>query len=239
VYRLLRKLLWARRTYGLRGTVRICRQQLGEIFSGLTRAGRRGRQRGIEFDAERGVETRGTVSLFDLGIDSPNAGSGLRYQATPPELFGQIVGGLAIPLEEFVFVDLGSGKGRAVILAAEYPFKRVVGVEFSSELHAIARRNVESCERRYLRCEQIEVVCQDVVHFDFPDDPLVLYLYNPFLPDIVRRVVERLERSLQAHPRPVCVVYLNPTAKGILDASRWLVPKASGKGWCVYAGTRE
>jgi SAM-dependent methyltransferase len=235
----LRKLLWARQTYGLRGTARICRQQLGEIFSGLTRAGRRRRQREIEFDAERGIETRGTVSLFDLVIESPNRGSGLRHQPTPPELFRQIVGGLAIPFGEFVFVDLGSGKGRAVILAAEYPFKRVVGVEFSSELHAIARRNIGSCNRKYVRCEQIEVVCQDVVHFDFPDEPLVLYLYNPFLPDIVKRVVERLERSLQASPRPVHVIYVNPRSIDVFKASRWFDPKTAGNGWCVYASTCE
>jgi SAM-dependent methyltransferase len=237
--RLVQKLVWARRTYGMRGAARVCRQHLGELLSRFTSAGRRALRREIEFDEARGIDTRGIVSLFELAIESPNVRSGLRYQATVPELFHQILAGLPIPLENFVFVDLGSGKGRAVILASEYPFKRVIGVEFSPELHAIARRNVELRDRIRVRCPLTESVCQDVVQFELPEEPLVLYLYNPFLPDIVQRVLERLERSLRERPRPVYVIYVNPVGRELFEASRWLVRKASGKGWSVYAGVVE
>jgi SAM-dependent methyltransferase len=234
--RLLQKLIWAKRTYGAAGAARICWLHLGEALSRFTPAGRRALEREIEFDRARGVDTRGTISLFELAIDSPNVRSGLRHETTRPDLFHSLIGSLPIDFRSSVFVDLGSGKGRAVLLASEYPFKRVVGVEFSRELHAIALRNIAVCDRSRVRCGSMEVLCQDAVQFDFPAEPLVIYLYNPFLAEIVRRVVERLERSLESHPRPVFVIYANPVAKGILDSSRSFVAISSGAGWAIYAG---
>lgn len=109
-----------------------------------------------------------------------------------------------------VFIDFGSGMGCVVVMAAtRYPFKRVIGVEISTELQDVARRNVERNRKRF-RSQHIELVTADVLDFVLPDDVTVVYLYNPFTGPVFDKVVRELERSLERSPREMRVIYLNP-----------------------------
>ncbi|MFZ0635589.1 MAG: class I SAM-dependent methyltransferase, partial [Candidatus Acidiferrales bacterium] len=102
-----------------------------------------GEQRRSEFDLAHGVETDGDLGgwtyLSDLDIPSANWIYGRNYAGTEPERFAAVLASLPISFEEFEFVDFGSGKGRVLLMASEVPFKKIVGIEFSPELHAIAR----------------------------------------------------------------------------------------------------
>ena len=93
----------------------------------------------MEYDWEHRVNTTsGTVGWRArlLGLfHSP-------YQPTDPALFQEIMASLPIEFEQFAFVDLGSGKGRTLLMASEYPFKRIVGVELIAELHRAAEENI-------------------------------------------------------------------------------------------------
>src|SRR6185369_13533800 len=103
---------------------------------------------------------------------------------------------------DFIFVDLGSGKGRALLLASEYPLREIVGVEVQPELHRIAQDNVARFNSSARKCNRITSLCMDAREFVFPDDPLVVYLFNPF-PDYVLEIVLRnLRESLEKYPRP-------------------------------------
>jgi SAM-dependent methyltransferase len=78
-----------------------------------------------------------------------------------------------------VFLDIGSGKGRAVLVAAkDYPFARVIGVEFVREFHDIAQSNLASVADR-LRAAKVELICADLRDFEIPDDVTVMYMNNP------------------------------------------------------------
>jgi Methyltransferase domain len=100
-------------------------------------------------------------------------------------------------------VDFGSGKGRVLLLAAGYRFKRTVGVEFSRELDQIARRKVATLREESKR---IQTVCTDATRYDVPPEPLVLYFYNPFASNVMTEVLARERRSLEAAPRPAWIV---------------------------------
>jgi hypothetical protein len=103
------------------------------------------------FDTEHGVDTDGELGgwtyLSDLEIESPNWIHGVNYTAIEPERFAAVMAGMALRHEDFVFVDFGSGKGRALLLASEFPFRRVIGFEFAPELHAIATENLRKYRR--------------------------------------------------------------------------------------------
>jgi SAM-dependent methyltransferase len=113
-------------------------------------------------------------------------------------------------LSEYTFVDLGSGKGRMLFIAAEYPFRKVVGVEFSNLLHAQAETNLGMYKKRRQRCGSIESICADAAEFEFPEGKLVIYMFNPFGPEVMRRMLRNLERSLERTPRHVVVMMLWP-----------------------------
>lgn len=112
--------------------------------------------------------------------------------------------------EEDVFIDLGSGMGRIVLRAAEYPFKRVIGVEMSPELHQVAVDNLESCRDRW-RCGDVELVCSDVLTYDFPDDVTVVFIYNSFQGEIFDAAMRAIFDSVDRNPRRVRILYRNPT----------------------------
>src|SRR4051794_21977627 len=95
------------------------------------------------FDRKHHVQTAGLIDFEHLRIDNANVKHGTWYEAMPAPVFRQIVAQMGIRYEEYVFVDYGSGKGRALLLAAEFPFRRAVGVEFSPELHEAALANFQ------------------------------------------------------------------------------------------------
>lgn len=176
------------------------------------------------FDTSHGVQTGGVQEIFGLDIVGENACHGIAHIATDPGQFKSMVDRLKVDFSEFTFIDLGSGKGRAVILAASHPFRRVIGVEFAAELHEAAKRNIASMP--YSSAE-IQLVHGDAAAYDFPDGPLIVYLFNPFGSIVVRRIVNALLASWHANPRPIRVVYANPVHLGDFVSSGWSVIDAT------------
>ena len=128
-----------------------------------------------------------------------------------------------------VFVDFGSGKGRMVFLAAQYPFKRVIGIELARDLHRIAEANITR-NRKRLRCRDVQLVNQDVLTFEIPDDMTFAYFFNPFTGDVFKRVIDSIGASVRRRPRKVTIVYTNPVMHEYLAAQPWLVVKQYAAG---------
>jgi SAM-dependent methyltransferase len=164
------------------------------------------------------------------------------YQPTEPALFHEMLDALGFdPLKidyaQFTFIDLGSGKGRTLLMASEYPFRRVVGVELLPELNQLAQQNIRDFKSAARKCENVESLCEDARDFAFPLEPLLLYLFNPLAESGLALVVQNLERSLQARSRPVVVLYHNPMLASILDASPMLTKANSTHQYSVYSNS--
>jgi SAM-dependent methyltransferase len=193
------------------------------------------RRREEAFDRRYGTDTGGTISPADLDAPAEARVHSARYQPTDVASFGRMLRRLRVRHREYCFVDLGSGKGRALMLAARYPFRRIVGVEVSPALHAIAERNLEQLALRSGRRHPFELYCADVCDFEAPDGPLVVYLYNPFDPPILSRVLDRLQRSLACSPRHVVIVYRNPKFGGVFEAAEFLSTVEINDVFAIYA----
>jgi hypothetical protein len=202
---------------------------------------RRRRYGDMEYDWEHRVNTTsGTVGWRArlLGLfHSP-------YQPTDPALFREMMAGLTaagkpIAFDQFTFVDLGSGKGRTLLMASEYPFRRIVGVEVIAELHRAAEENIRAYHSATQRCTQIESILADAREFELSEEPLVLYLFNPLPERALSEVLQRLEKSLKRAPRPVWVVYHNPLLEGALDASGFLEKAGGTLQYSVYRTTGQ
>ena len=90
-----------------------------------------------------------------------------------------------------------------------------MGVELLPELDRAAQENIRAFKSPAQLCTQIESICADARHFELPEEPLVLYLFNPLPEAGLLGVVGRLEKST----RPLWIVYHNPLLEGILAAS--------------------
>jgi hypothetical protein len=192
------------------------------------------RREDLEFDREYGVDTAGSISLAALTVRSPNWVYGNGYAATGVFDFGVLLEPLRLPIERFTFIDLGSGKGRAVLLASAQPFKKIVGVEIAEELTAIARNNLVRYPAHRRRCHEIDLICMDAASFAFPDDPMILYMYNPFEGPVMAEVAANLAASFRAHPRRIVVLYLVPQLAAVWDRLDLFARKASPSAWAIY-----
>jgi SAM-dependent methyltransferase len=181
-------------------------QRLRRLVSGRAESRRRA-QAERRFDAERGIETATWVHVPELDTTSPNREHAMRYQPSNVEEFTLLMDKLPIDDRDFTFVDYGSGKGRALLLAADKPFRRIIGVEFSESLHRIARDNVASLGEDASR---VELVHMDATEFDPPSGPLVAYFFSPFSAEILTRVLARITDSSERSVDPTYVVITGP-----------------------------
>jgi hypothetical protein len=168
-----------------------------------------------------GIDTAGVVDMRELGIH--NAGHG-EYGPTPFRDFHAMFSRLPIRAGSDVLIDYGSGKGRALILAASYPFRRVIGVEFSTELNDIAEINLAAA-REHLLCRDVITVVTDARRFVVPPDVTVAYFNNPFDRLLFEEVLAQLRASVVAHPRRIHVVLSYPPDSHLppaITACGWL-----------------
>ncbi len=165
------------------------------------------------FDRRFGTDTAGAVEVGELGIgDDVRRGQAIRYLPSPARVTRWMLAHVDVDHATRTFVDLGCGKGRVLLVAAEYPFRRVIGVDISSELSTIARRNVERFRGASQRCAEVDVVTTDVTAYEFPDGDLLIHLYHPFEPEVTETVLHRLQIALDSAPRRVTIAYLAYTA---------------------------
>jgi hypothetical protein len=163
-----------------------------------------------QFDLQHGVETAKRVHLSDLEIASPNWIYADGYWPTPSHVFEDALSGLTTNFENLVFIDFGSGKGRVLLMASEFPFRKIIGVEFAAELHAIAEENIERYRSSTQKCRDVTSVCTDFTQFPIPWEPLFVFLYNPSSREITSALACNIAQSLRDHPRELWVLYVTP-----------------------------
>jgi hypothetical protein len=120
-------------------------------------------------------------------------------------------------LSDFVFIDFGSGKGRTLVYASNFNFKRIIGVEFTRELHDVAVRNFASLRSPTQRCFDLTSVCADAATFNLPEDNCVLYFFHPFRAEVMARVLAHIEDSYRRHPRKLILLYYHPQINSLMQ----------------------
>jgi hypothetical protein len=156
------------------------------------------------FDAAHGTDTGGYISGAAMRSVSLSAVYTTAYLGIQPSVLTQALSVLPVSPEKFTFVDLGCGKGRALLIAAQFPFPRLVGVELATDLCAIAGANIATNPDWASR---ITVLNEDATAFTYPDGPLLVYMFHPFLATVLRRVLANLERQLRRSPRETYILY--------------------------------
>jgi SAM-dependent methyltransferase len=174
----------------------------------------RGWERTHPFDLANGTDTSGFLPpdrYHSVATSRPYAGS-------QPGIVRAALAKLPSP-ETFTFIDLGCGKGRPLLVATEFPFRDIVGVELSPALTEIARSNALILRKRYPNRTPVRIETADASTYNFPSGNLAIFLYDPFGQDIISKIATRLETALAAEKRTIYVIYYNPIHGACFDAS--------------------
>ena len=176
------------------------------------------------FDRNFGVDTSRKGWIAPLTQMLAAGRSDIGYMPTPVRSIRSIVSSLPIDYADYTFVDLGSGKGRALLVAAEFGFQRIVGVERSPHLNSIACGNIATFQNPAQRCRAIESLSMDARDFAPPSGPIVVFIFNAFERDVMQRIVDNLARSYDEDPRPVYLLYFHPRWNDVVASAACFRP---------------
>lgn len=219
------------RLYGVLGTGRQLAGGFWEFLRDSLPGRRRLRYGDLDFDFEQRVDT--TWSNVSAATRFREIFSGRGYQATDPVIFTEMMEHAGADFGEFTFIDLGCGKGRALLLARSFGFRRFAGVELLPELLAAARRNVDRLPPQ--ERSRFELFASDARDYKFPSEPTFLYLFDPFPAVILKQVLGNLVRSVQERPRPILIGYQNPISELVMSSMPEFRKLAGTRQWALYS----
>ena len=134
----------------------------------------------IFFDLRYGIDSSQNVSLDKLNFQITNKTEGVEYGTIAPYFIQKILELVKFDTSD-IFVDLGCGKGRVLLIASKFNIKKVIGIEFSPELYLIAQNNIGNClSNNHFNTEKINLIQKDVLDYVFNHHETVFYLYNSF-----------------------------------------------------------
>jgi SAM-dependent methyltransferase len=222
----MRKVLAVARASGVGAVVRRAKDSVADRYS---------RWLDARFDRRYGIDTCGIhENLAALGAGGEHLADAQPYEPIQFPVFRAIMRTCEIDPGSYTFVDFGSGKGRALVLAAQYGFKRMIGVEFAPGLHELAQRNVKAFHGRCPLAGCIELHCGDAVDLEIPDGDAFLWFYNPFGERVLRKVAANIERSYRARRRRLLIAYRNAVHSSVLDELTFMQAVVRDKSFTLY-----
>jgi SAM-dependent methyltransferase len=175
------------------------------------------------FDNQYGVRTSGALpgSVLRLGYSLKKTTAYVGYLGVQPSIIRRALS--VLPLHnDATFVDLGCGKGRALVVASEFPFRAVIGVEITPELAQVAEENARLIAQKWPQRPRITVVNGDALDYELPEGDLVIFLYNPFGEELITKLLASIETALRTRDSSIWIVYINPVWGKIFDRSSTL-----------------
>ena len=185
------------------------------------------------FDQMHGVDTSGLVPAKHLITGHANDEHVTAYYGVAPSILRALIAQWREtvpphPISSYTFIDIGAGKGRGLLVASEYPFRKVIGIELNPALAAVARQNVAHWNRTHASdptsppLAPIQVLEQDVLDFDLPTAPVLLFLFHPFEAPVLRQFLRRIETHFAARPKSarepaLDLIYVNAECANVLD----------------------
>ena len=178
------------------------------------------------FDVRHGTDTSGLLPAHVIALGTKAALSDLTayYGVAPSILEGVIDHWLqrCLPLhsiERYTFLDVGAGKGRALLLASQFPFASVEGIELNASLANIAQANIDIWQRdpQAATLAPIAIHHADATKHQLPDTPTLAFLFHPFEAPLLRRFLRHIESHLALHPNAFDLIYVNSEHGSLLD----------------------
>jgi len=206
--------------FGVEGIIEYLYRRLDSEFDPLTFE----REAVDGFDSKHGTRTGFIVEQYMLRepVSVGRFRNAARYHPSPVRSMCLALDHLracGIPLDESVFIDVGSGMGRNLLIASEYPFKKIIGVELSKELHEIAEDNIKIYKTESQMCEDVESCCMDILDFEFPNfEFLILYFWVPFYADIYDQLHLRMEDEAVKNGRKIVLVFLGDVYEKVVQS---------------------
>ena len=180
------------------------------------------------FDQMHGVDTSGLGPAKHLITGHANDEHVTAYYGVAPSILRSLIAQWREtipphPISSYTFIDIGAGKGRGLLVASEYRFRKVIGIELNPALAAVSRQNVahwiatHEADFTAPRLAPIEILEQDALDFDLPATPVLLFLFHPFEAPVLKLLLRNIETQFAQRPNTLDLIYVNAECANVLD----------------------
>ena len=176
------------------------------------------------FDTAHSVDTSGLIEGRLLATGHPHDAFNTAYFAVPPSRFRAAITQwrntpATAASSEYIFADMGCGKGRALLLARGMGFREVIGIELNPDLARIAEVNLQKVQDRDGPGTRTRVIAGDAAASvaEMPPGRLLLYGYNPFRAPVLRTLLAALLVRQTTETSPVDFLYLYPEHENVFS----------------------
>ncbi|HTH54282.1 MAG TPA: class I SAM-dependent methyltransferase [Edaphobacter sp.] len=181
------------------------------------------------FDQIHETDTSGLVPACDLVTGHPNDEHVTAYYAVAPSILRTLIDHwLRTPpphhITDYTLLDMGAGKGRAILLASEFPFRKVIGVELNATMASIAETNASLWRRSHANdptapaIAAIEILHDDALNVPLPKTPTLLFLFHPFEDPVVKALLRRIESAFLGRAGDLDILYVNAEHGALLNS---------------------
>ena len=191
------------------------------------------------FDLRHGLQTRQVEEAYLNDIKSDYRQYCEPYQASRWRLFNKMLKALPIDYAKYTFYDAGCGKGRALLFSSKFKFKKAIGVEISADLLKLAQTNIDKYLTQNSLYYEIELVNDNVLNHTIPDQPLVVFLYNPFNGLVLSQFIEKLAAQHKENGQPLFLVYMVPACREIIENQGNFRLYQTVSGSCIYEFNKQ
>lgn len=168
---------------------------------------------GALLDRRLGIDTGGQLAVSELGLPAGAEATSFGFGSIPVSSLRQALKGLGLAGEEYCFIDLGSGKGRALAIAAEAGFSRLIGIEHAPVLADVARHNAKSLVSIFPGLK-LQILEQDAAAYIPPPTPCLIFFYTPFPGAVLHDVLTQIASSLLERKTPVVLLFARQRVDG-------------------------
>jgi SAM-dependent methyltransferase len=194
------------------------------------------------FDARYGLHTAEVIEVPGLDIGDQDKKHAVRYKPTRVRYFQELLSKCPLP-RDAVFVDVGCGKGRVLLLAAKHGFRRCVGIELSPTLAETAKENAKKFSAHYPNSSPIEIHCSNILAYSFHPEENIYHLYWPFDRHITIQFLDKLRTSLRMSPRDCWLIINEFQFRDLLTNDPWFMHKQrivyGASEFDVYCASKE
>lgn len=171
------------------------------------------------FDKKHGTNTTNMMDFFEPQYIMNDQ---TFYQTMPSSKITETFEMLNTDFDDYAFIDVGCGKGKPLLVASDYPFKKIIGIDIAAELINIAHSNINIYKKGELDTSRFELIHKSIEEYTIPEEKLVIHLFNPLNETLMETFLKQIEQSYKNYAREIIFIYVIPVHKEVFMQQDWL-----------------
>ena len=110
---------------------------------------------------------------------------------------------------KLTFIDVGCGKGKVLLVASDFGFKKIIGIDLSKKLLQICKQNIYNYKRLKHEKKLIKLINIEATKYKITNEN-VFYFFDPFSETVLNAFLKNVLLSSKKNKREIYIIFANP-----------------------------